>query len=420
MTSGEKSRSNSISLLKLNEEVDELISSENKKTEGNIASLKNILGDEDDLNNNKIPEDFDKKILEIAEKREFELANSKKKRFRKRGLDLLNEQLDALIKKTINEEKTESKGTDSISKKSRRGRKKLVKRKNDSDEEYDISQENNNNSITLIMNSDSNNNYDNNYYNLNDESSEKYGEEKELMEFINKKTCRNGTLKKYKDRYEKMKRNKNIIKLYDSDDNSEDIKENKDNKNIELNGNKDEKKHLKRLKKNTDNKEMKLPLETECIICTNEIKELANPDGCNHDFCKACLIEWSQRSSKCPMCKTPYKNIFTYDTGIKKQMSIFEIRNKYKKLTLNENENENDEENNESDDESNIEDGCYICGKNTDQGNLLECDRCRGNYCHYYCIHLKKIPEGKWYCEYCIKEIKERRLNKKKVEHFFL
>ena len=178
------------------------------------------------------------------------------------------------------------------------------------------------------------------------------------------------------------------------------------------------KKHFRRLKKNSDNKEMKLPLDTECIICTCIIKELANPDGCNHDFCKSCLIEWSQRSSKCPMCKTFYNNIYTYDKGIKKSISINEIRSKYKKLIVDDSENHQEED--EFNDEENIDEGCYICGKNTDQTNLLVCERCNGKCCHYYCINLNKIPEGKWYCTYCTEEIKEIKMNKKKVEHFFL
>ena len=123
---------------------------------------------------------------------------------------------------------------------------------------------------------------------------------------------------------------------------------------------------------------MKLPLDTECIICTCIIKELANPDGCNHDFCKSCLIEWSQRSSKCPMCK----NIFVYEKGIKKQIPLSEIKNK--------NDKDDNEDNNESEDESNIDEGCYICGKkktsvlNTDtveflidkNKNKIICEKC--------------------------------------------
>lgn len=425
MKTSKKERSRSNSLSKLNEEVDQLISSEKKNSVESPSFLKRILGDEEDFNCNKVPNDFDKKILEIAEGRDFDLANSKKNKNKKKGLDLLNEQLEDLIKKTINESKTEAGGTDSLSKNSqnKKIKKKILVHKIDLEEENDGSLENNNNSITSFMNSDSNNNYEK-YSNLNDDSSFIYGDEKELMEFLNKKRCRNKNLKKYKEEYEKKKRYKNriIILGSDEDDNDnekEDFKEkNKKNRDL-INSDNKEKKHLKRLKKNTDNKEMKLALDAECIICTCIIKELANPDGCNHDFCKSCLFEWTQRSNKCPLCKNLYNNIFIYDNGIKKQISIYEIRNKIKKLILNDSEN-NEVSNDESSDESNIEEGCYICGKNTDQTNLLVCERCGGNCCHYYCINLDKIPEGKWFCSYCMDEIKEKRANKKKVEHFFL
>ena len=408
-----KQRSRSNSLSKLNEEVDQLISSEKKNSEENQNFLKKILGEDEDFNYNKIPNDIDKKILEMAEIRDFNLANSKKNKTKKMGLDLLNEQLEELIKKNINESKIETIGTDSISKNShnKKIKKKLAKNKFDYDEDYDASFENNNNSITFFNNSDSINNYEK-YSNLNYDSSFSYGDEKELMEFINRKTCRKNNFEKYKEEYLKKNKYKNknqIINLDSDDDNSEDIKENQ-----ELNNNKKEKKHLKRLRKNTDNKEMKLALDAECIICTCIIKELANPDGCNHDFCKSCLIEWSQRSSKCPMCKTLYNNIFYYDNGIKKQISVTEIKSKYRKH-LNGSEN-----NEESDDEINIDEGCYICNKNTDPSKLLVCDRCKEKCCHYYCINLNKIPEGKWYCSYCTEEIKEIRMNRKRAGHYIL
>ena len=413
MKSHHNQRSRSNSLSKLNEEVDELISSEKKKSDENQNFLKKILGDDEDLNYNQIPNDIDKKILEMAEVRDFNLANSKKNKKKKKGLDLLNEQLEELIKKNINESKVETIGTDSISKNShhKKSKKKLLKNKNDFDEDYDGSFENNNYSMILFNNSDSNNNYEK-YSNLNYDSSCSYGDEKELMEFINRKTFRKNNFEKYKEEYlkkNKYKNNNQIINLDSDDDNNEEIKDYQ-----ELNNNKKEKKHLKRLKKNSDNKEMKLALDAECIICTCIIKELANPDGCNHDFCKSCLIEWSQRSSKCPMCKTLYNNILYYDNGIKKQISVYEIKNKYRK-NLNGNEN-----NEESEDAINIDEGCYICGKNTDPNNLLICHRCKEKCCHYYCISLKKIPEGKWYCSYCIDEIKEIRMYRKRAGQYIL
>ena len=152
-------------------------------------------------------------------------------------------------------------------------------------------------------------------------------------------------------------------------------------------------------------------------ICTCIITELANPDGCNHNFCKSCLIEWSKRSSKCPMCKKRYNTIFTYDKGEKKQVSLFELRTKYKNV-IEESNSDNNEENEEINDLSDV--GCYICGKNTEPENLLVCDRCRSNCCHYYCNNLKKIPEGKWFCSFCLEEIKEIKQHKKNIGHFFI
>ena len=157
MKNEQKSRSNSFS--KLNEEVDRLISDEKKKYEDNPDyTLKNILGEDYDLNNNQIPLDIDKKIQEYEEVRNFDLANSKKNKKKKIGLDFLNEQLDDLIRKTINDSKAETGGTESISKKSqnKKNRKKLIRHRKDFDDEYEDSLDINNNSITLNMNSDSN------------------------------------------------------------------------------------------------------------------------------------------------------------------------------------------------------------------------------------------------------------------------
>ena len=139
MTSGLKSRSNSLS--KINEEVDKLISSEKKNSEEDpISLIKNFF--EEDKDNNEIPIDIDKKVLEIAEKRELELANSKKCKTKKIELDILNEQLEDLFKKNINESKAETKGTDSLSKKSKK-RKTLIKGRKNSDEDYNISLDDN-------------------------------------------------------------------------------------------------------------------------------------------------------------------------------------------------------------------------------------------------------------------------------------
>ena len=43
--------------------------------------------------------------------------------------------------------------------------------------------------------------------------------------------------------------------------------------------------------------------------------------------------------------------------------------------------------------------GCRICGKDDDHGNLLICEFCGDEY-HTYCLSppLEEIPEGDWFC----------------------
>ena len=74
----------------------------------------------------QIPEDLGKKVLEIAEDRELDMANSKKNKQRKKSIDILNENIDDLYQKTINESKAETKGTDSLSKNSKLGKKRKI------------------------------------------------------------------------------------------------------------------------------------------------------------------------------------------------------------------------------------------------------------------------------------------------------
>ena len=119
-----RSRSNSKSLSKIEEELDKLIEDEiNNKNK--LSSIKNVL-EEDEEFSDQIPEDLGKKVLEFAERKELDLANSKKNKLRKKSIDLLNEDLDDLYQKTINESKAETKGNDSLSKNSKLGKKRKI------------------------------------------------------------------------------------------------------------------------------------------------------------------------------------------------------------------------------------------------------------------------------------------------------
>ena len=208
-----RSHSNSKSLSKLDEELDKLIEEEiNSKNK--LSSLKNVWEEEEELTE-QIPEDLDKKVLELAEGRELDLANSKKNKLRKKSIDILNEHIDDLYQKTINESKAETKGTDSLSKNSKLGRKRkrLYRKKKDSDEEYNINSESDDNkSVNSFMNDDSN--YEKDY--LNDDSSYIDKDEQELIDYFNNRECQKKGLLKYKEIYNK-KRN-HLIVLDDEDE----------------------------------------------------------------------------------------------------------------------------------------------------------------------------------------------------------
>ena len=211
-----RSRSNSKSLSKIEEELDKLIEDEiNNKNK--LSSIKNVL-EEDEEFTEQIPEDLGKKVLEFAERKELDLANSKKNKLRKKSIDLLNEDLDDLYQKTINESKAETKGNDSLSKNSKLGKKRkmLIRKRKDSDDDYkNSSEDDENKSVNSFMNDDSN--YEKDYFYNNDESSYVPPDEQELMDFVNKKTCPKKSLLKYKEIYNK-KRN-HLIVLDDEIDN---------------------------------------------------------------------------------------------------------------------------------------------------------------------------------------------------------
>ena len=393
MKSNLKKKSKNVSKSKINKDLEIIISS------SDIKPLENINISPENDKNKKISIIIDKKFPETDKNNESNLLISKKRKLKKGGFFISNEYFDESNKDISSDSETKEK---KIRKRKRKYKKKEI------DEDYKDENE-----IEKSENNTSNN--------LEEESNDNT-DDKELKEFLDKKACQKKTLLKYKDIYKKKKNNKIIFlneedeKNYFENENNQNKIENENiNNNIITNINNNEEseiKHFKKLKKNIDNKEMKLPLEAECIICCGIINELANPDGCNHDFYKICLFEWSQRSGKCPMCKNNYNNIFFYDNGNKKQISLNDIRKNYKK------DNKNDKGENDSDDE-NIEKICYICKKDIDQNNLLKCDRCEAYFCHYYCCKLKnKI--NKWYCKYCQIDLKVIKESKKKVVHFFM
>ncbi|KAJ2892658.1 hypothetical protein IWW38_003132, partial [Coemansia aciculifera] len=49
--------------------------------------------------------------------------------------------------------------------------------------------------------------------------------------------------------------------------------------------------------------------------------------------------------------------------------------------------------------------GCVYCGLKDDEKNTLACDEC-GRFYHMRCLPtpITELPEGDWYCEYCVND----------------
>ncbi|KAJ8526728.1 hypothetical protein K7X08_029205 [Anisodus acutangulus] len=51
------------------------------------------------------------------------------------------------------------------------------------------------------------------------------------------------------------------------------------------------------------------------------------------------------------------------------------------------------------DDSDTYDDACMICA---DGGDLMCCDKCSSTYHHEKCLGMKEVPNGSWYCSFCV------------------
>lgn len=49
--------------------------------------------------------------------------------------------------------------------------------------------------------------------------------------------------------------------------------------------------------------------ENTCSICMAKAETPAKLSGCDHIFCKDCILEWAKRENSCPNCRAPFKHI---------------------------------------------------------------------------------------------------------------
>ncbi|XP_037928472.1 E3 ubiquitin-protein ligase NRDP1-like [Teleopsis dalmanni] len=44
----------------------------------------------------------------------------------------------------------------------------------------------------------------------------------------------------------------------------------------------------------------------ECPVCLDGYENPSTIKVCGHTFCKACILEWRERHSSCPMCRSSF------------------------------------------------------------------------------------------------------------------
>ena len=50
-------------------------------------------------------------------------------------------------------------------------------------------------------------------------------------------------------------------------------------------------------------------VKTICGICQDDVCERTFVEGCNHEFCFACIVQWANTSNTCPLCQKRFYHL---------------------------------------------------------------------------------------------------------------
>jgi Ring finger domain/PHD-finger len=160
----------------------------------------------------------------------------------------------------------------------------------------------------------------------------------------------------------------------------------------------------------SDHKDATASLDDEdscsCIICVEPV--LSNERGylpvCNHVFHITCILQWATITNLCPLCKKEFSTV--------SRMEIKQIQNEtyvriLQEVSVPKKEQEiaplNDEELAEYGfSRQDLEAVCNHCNSGNDENVLLLCDARCGVAAHTYCIGLRSVPRGDWFCDACV------------------
>lgn len=132
-----------------------------------------------------------------------------------------------------------------------------------------------------------------------------------------------------------------------------------------------------------------------CPICLDPVSNYRGILDCNHEYCKECISEWTNNDNSCPLCKHKSKTL-----------RIFVGRTFERSQSLKDKQLKIEQEITQAEREVAAADSfCYMCEESNCMNVLLVCDSCVRKCCHIFCLEppLEFIPEGDWYCDFCVR-----------------
>ncbi|KAL4480017.1 hypothetical protein ABPG74_020533 [Tetrahymena malaccensis] len=199
---------------------------------------------------------------------------------------------------------------------------------------------------------------------------------------------------------------------------------NSNNKNNEMNAEKnqacinktkqEESKKLKKLVKNKRKSEGKNEQLTQkqnqmsqnlknCAICLGIPEDsIYGVVQCNHEFCIDCILQWSEVTNLCPMCRAEFSKILKKNYNDLDYQEVITVEPK--KQRINDDDEFYWEEVDSFLDDDGMDDVCYICETNQDENKLIVCDHCGFRICHTYCdddLLDDQVPLEDWFCHEC-------------------
>ncbi|KAL4509229.1 hypothetical protein ABPG72_018160 [Tetrahymena utriculariae] len=175
----------------------------------------------------------------------------------------------------------------------------------------------------------------------------------------------------------------------------------------------EESKKLKKLVKNKRKSEGKNDQLTQknqmsqslknCAICLGIPEDsIYGVVKCQHEFCIDCILQWSEVTNLCPMCRAEFSKIQKKNYNDIDYQEVITVEPK--KQRINDDDEFYWEEVDSFLDDDGLDDICYICETNQDENKLIICDHCGFRICHTYCddeLLDDQVPLEDWFCHEC-------------------